>query len=140
MLSTIFLDIPTKSHCQDASVGCPKNSFKKKLQIFFITNTRDSVSLPLKLAVGGLYWKENNWFRHLVNFVPISINQVKKSIKKCHSSAKRHYMVLEWHILRMVIKTNYFCCCCIFWYICVLIMWTKTLTDFRSRVLFSFFL
>ena len=38
---------------------------------FFIANTRDSVSLKLKLAVLGQNWEENNCLRHQNSSAPL---------------------------------------------------------------------
>ena len=49
---------------------------------FFIANTRDSVSIKLKLAVLGQTWKENNCLRHQNISAPLDGVDVLKAVDK----------------------------------------------------------
>ena len=74
---------PSESSCQYAYVGCPKIWFQKLEKLpLYIVNTRDSVSLRLKLAVLGQKWEENSCLRHQSISSPIDGMDSSKAVDK----------------------------------------------------------
>ena len=59
-----------------------KYDLKKEKTPFFIANTRDSVSLKLKLAALGQNWEENSCLRHQHIFSPLDGIDGSKSVDK----------------------------------------------------------
>ena len=55
---------------------------KKKKIPFFIANTRNHVSLKLKLAVLGQYWKEIKSLRHQNIYAPLYGIDGSKAVEK----------------------------------------------------------
>ena len=74
--NTDFWTKPSDSHCQETSVGCPYS---------FIINTKESISLDLKLGIFWENWEAKNVFKSMFLFFVnlVTLGGTRKYRKQC---------------------------------------------------------